>query len=142
MENSTPGEGALTLRWLPGRYAICRLGPHDVIPPWAVNSRGFLNVTRTADEMSIVVEEDAVSPAILEVRRGWSMLRVVGRLDFSLVGILARLTMTLANVGVPVVAVSTFDTDYLLVPAEKEQVASRALKAVAKVEPRSSTRRA
>lgn len=125
----------LTLRWQAGRYAVCRLGPHEVIPPWAVNSRGFLCVARTADELSIVVDEAFVPAHLVHVERGWSLLRIVGRLDFSLVGFLARLTGTLADADVTVFAVSTFDTDYLLVPVEKAPAATEALKRVARVEP-------
>jgi uncharacterized protein len=131
---SEPSDLPLAIRRLPGRSAICRLGPHEVIPPWAVNSRGFLSITRTQNELSIVVEEDAVPPHIKPVQHGWALLRVVGQLDFSHIGILARLTGALAEAQVTVFAVSSYETDYLLVPAKQAKAAEEALGRVAKIE--------
>ncbi len=103
----------LTLRVLPGPYVVCRLPAGSALPP-QVWEGDFVSVTRTPDEVSVVC------PAAVELpqarREGnWRVLRVAGQLDFSLVGVLARLTRFLANAGVSVFALSTFDTDYLLV---------------------------
>jgi len=76
-------------------------------------SGSFVTVTRTADELSVVCAEDAV-PAGVRTQGGWRCLRVAGTLDFALVGVLAALLGPLAEAGVPVFCVSTFDTDYLL----------------------------
>ncbi len=82
---------------------------------------GFVSVTRTSDELSLVVAEEAVPRGAtadgLRVQSGWRCLKVAGPLDFSLVGILASLAVPLAEAGVSIFAISTFDTDYLLVPA-------------------------
>jgi uncharacterized protein len=123
----------LTLRWLPGRYAICRLGPHEVIPPWAVNSSGFMNVTRTADELSVIVLEEAVPPHV-QHQGGYAVMGIAGKLDFNLTGVIATLTTALADAGIPVLTVSTYDTDYLLVKAGKMAAAKRALAGVARFE--------
>ena len=98
---------------LPGHYAILRLAPDAPVPDWATKG-DFNSITRTADELSIVCRQDAV-PEGVRCERGWRCLRVAGTLDFSLVGVLASLLVPLAKAGVSVFAVSTFDTDYLLV---------------------------
>ena len=100
----------------PGLYCICRLAPGEPLPAWTAPAE-FCSVTRTPEELSVVCDQDAV-PSQIEADRGWRLLRVQGKLDFSLVGVLAGLTTTLANANVSVFAVSTHDTDYLLVRNE------------------------
>jgi hypothetical protein len=106
----------LTLVVHRGLYCICRLGPGEPLPAWTARSE-FCSVTRTPEELSVVCDQDVVPPQI-EANRGWRLLRVQGTLDFSLVGVLAGLTTTLANANVTVFAASTHDTDYLLVRDE------------------------
>src|SRR4051812_18016096 len=101
------------------RLAVCRLDAGAEVPPWAWAGAGagagaFVSVTRTRDELSVVAAEADV-PEGVQAERGWRALRVAGTLDFGLVGVLASLCVPLAGAGVPVFAVSTFDTDYLLV---------------------------
>jgi hypothetical protein len=102
----------LDLLLLPGRYAVCRLSANEAPLSWPEGE--FVSVTRTADELSVVCREDAV-PGGVRCERGWRCLRVAGVLDFSLVGVLSSLLVPLAEGGVGVFCVSTFDTDYLLV---------------------------
>src|SRR5947207_2330262 len=102
-----------TLLLLPDTFAICRLDAAGPIPEWAF-SGDFISITRSGDELSIVCYEGAV-PAGVRCEKGWRCLRVAGTLDFSLVGVLVSLTVPLAEVGVSVFAISTFDTDYLLI---------------------------
>lgn len=111
----------------PGPYCICRLPPAEALPSWAVSAE-FCSITRTPEELSIVCEQEVV-PSHIEANRGWRLLRVQGRLDFSLVGVLAGLTTTLANANVSVFAVSTHQTDYLLVQNEAVDRAVAALRA-------------
>jgi len=118
----------LTLQELPGIFAVCRLGPDATVPAWAWQGP-LVSVTRTMDELSIVCAEATVPPDGVQVERGWRAFRVAGRLDFALVGILARLTAPLAEAGVSVFALSTFDTDYLLVRAADVDRAAEALRA-------------
>lgn len=105
----------LTLLLLPDLFAVCRLAPDAAVPTWA-DGTGFMSITRTADELSVVCRQDAV-PEGTKCERGWRCLRVAGTIDFALVGILASLVTPLAEAGIGVFAVSTFDTDYLLVKA-------------------------
>jgi len=119
----------LTLSILPGRYAICRLGAGEAVPDWAQPSPGagrFVSITRTGDELSIVCFESAV-PDLVRSDRVWRVLAVEGPLDFSLTGVLAALTAPLAEARVAVFALSTFDTDYLLVKDERLAQAVEAL---------------
>jgi uncharacterized protein len=111
---------ALTLTVLAGRYAVARLGPAAGVPPWAWDGE-FAAVARTPDEMSIVCRESAV-PEGVRAERGWRCLRVAGPFDFAAVGVLASLVEPLVAAGVSLFAVSTFDTDYVLV--KDDQLAS------------------
>ena len=107
---------ALTLVPLDGTFAVCRLAADAPVPGWAAGGP-FVSLTRTADELSLVCRQEVV-PEGVRCERGWRCLRVAGTLAFSLVGVLASLLGPLAEAGVSVFVISTFDTDYLLV---KEQ---------------------
>jgi hypothetical protein len=123
----------LTLEWMPGRFAVCRLDATAPIPAWAslpgAGAGALLCVTRTKSELSIVAEERLV-PAEVQAARGWSAMVLAGVVDFALVGILSRLTGALAAAEVPVFVISTYDTDILLV---REQFVSSAINALANV---------
>lgn len=108
---------------LPGSYAIAHLPPEAAVPDWARASE-LLSITRTYDELSIVCRD---IPDSIDCRRGWRCLRVRGPLDFSLTGVLASLAKPLADAGVPIFVVSTFNTDYILVPEVKLDQAAAAL---------------
>ncbi|GAB4265619.1 MAG: ACT domain-containing protein [Candidatus Promineifilaceae bacterium] len=116
----------LTLMLLPDVVAVCRLATGENVPDWGMNGR-FWCVTRTADELSVVCAEVFV-PEGVRVERGWRVLQVVGPLDFSLTGVLASLARPLADAGVPIFALSTFDTDYVLVKQEKVETAVSVLR--------------
>lgn len=107
----------IQLELLPDQYAVCRFAPQapltGLIPP-----SGFFALTHTDDELSLVVSETAVQPD-WTAERGWRALKVLGPLDFNLVGILSSLAAPLAAAGISIFAVSTYDTDYLLLKAEK-----------------------
>ena len=117
----------LTITVFEGRFAICRLNGDAGVPDWAKSDR-FVSVTRTPEELSVVCPQDGV-PAGVTCEGDWRCLQVAGPLDLSLVGILASLTAVLAGAGVSVFAVSTFDTDYLLVRESDLVAADRALRA-------------
>lgn len=102
----------MQLQSIPGNYAVCRLSSLD-----GLRTDGVFFLARTEDELSLVCSEDRIPPAAEKIERGWRMLRVSGALDFSLTGILAQLAGTLADAGIPIFAVSTYDTDYLLIKA-------------------------
>lgn len=116
---------AFTLHLLPERFAICRL-PLGAVVPESMWQQPFCSITKTRDELSLVCPE-AAAPAYSVRETGWRALRVAGTLEFTLVGVLASLTRALADAEVSVFAVSTFDTDYLLV---KEHALAAAIQAL------------
>ncbi|MBX2823027.1 MAG: ACT domain-containing protein [Rhodothermaceae bacterium] len=100
----------------PDRYAICKLPATSPVPTGFLH-KPFFAVTRTSDELSIVLSEKAASPE-WESEKGWRMLKVNGPLDFNIVGVVASISAPLAEAGIPIFVISTFDTDYLLVKDE------------------------
>jgi len=106
----------LTLIVVDGLFAVCRLESAGSVPRWATAGE-FFSITGTAEELSVVCPQEAV-PEGVKGERGWRCLRVAGTIPFSVVGVLASLTAPLAEAGISVFAISTFDTDYLLVKAE------------------------
>jgi len=117
----------LTIIVFENLYAVCRLEPDERIPSWAAGA-GFLSITRTAEELSIVCEERMI-PEELHAERNRKLMKIEGRLAFSLTGVLASVATPLAAAGVSTFAVSTYDTDYLLVSEKDLQEATRALDA-------------
>ena len=116
----------MQLRVLPDRLSVCKLPPTSEwpIPP----AEGFYSATRTADELSIVCRSDnAPEGRAVHVEPNWRAFEVEGPLDFSLVGILSSLAGTLADAQVSIFAVSTYDTDYVLVRGESLETAINAL---------------
>ncbi len=103
----------LRLSVLPGRLAVCRLDPSSGPPAWA-RSGPIRAYTWTAHELSVVCAEADVLAGVRH-EPGWRALMVAGPLDFGLTGVLAGLAGPLAAVGISLFALSTYDTDYLLV---------------------------
>ncbi len=103
----------LTLSILPETLVICQMDKDARIPDWLLAST-FYSITKTAEELSVVCPQTNV-PEGIKRDEGWRCLKVEGPLDFSAAGILASLTMPLAKEGISVFAMSTYNTDYLLV---------------------------
>jgi len=115
----------LELTLLPERFAISRLAADSAVPAWAIEGP-FFSVTRTGDELSIVTELSRV-PVAIPSQSGWRILKVHGPFVLSEIGVLAALATPLAEGRVSLFAISTFDTDYLLVASEALQAAIAAL---------------
>ena len=103
----------MELELLPDRLAICRLDAVDESPLRA--SSGLFSVTRTVDELSVVCPEDDAPEAASDVSPGWRALKVHGPLDHNEVGVLASIAGPLAEAGVSLFPLATYDTDYVLV---------------------------
>jgi hypothetical protein len=103
----------LTLKILPNRLAVCRLDADAPLPGW-VDESDFSSITRTEKELTIVCDEVLVASGTTS-ETGWRCIEVEGPLDFSEIGIVFSLTQPLAESGVAVFLISTFDTDYLMV---------------------------
>jgi hypothetical protein len=114
----------LNLTLLADKFGICRMSADAGLPAWLGGE--LVSVTRTAEELSVVCRADAV-PDSVRCEKGWRCLRVAGTLDFALVGVLASLVGPLAEAWVSVFAVSTFNTDYLLVKEADLERAVRTL---------------
>lgn len=111
-----------------GHFAILRLDPGTDVPSWALGGDGFSAVVRTGAELSLLVPEEQVPVDFPgDVEAGWRGLFVCGKLEFGLVGVLAGLTAALAEEGIGILAVSTFETDWLFVKAGELQRACAAL---------------
>jgi hypothetical protein len=103
----------VTLRVLDDQLAICRLAPAAPPPPFPAGPALF-SITRTPDELSVVCAV-ADAPHDAQIEPGWRALCVAGPLDLSLTGILASIAQPLAAAGISMFALSTYDTDYVLV---------------------------
>jgi uncharacterized protein len=117
----------LALSLLPDVFAVSRLAASDPIPGWAA-SAPICSITRTADELSIVAPESA-TPAGVRAERGWRALKIAGPIDFALTGVLASILDPLAAAHIGIFAISTFDTDYVMVRTESLEPAIAALRA-------------
>ncbi|MEZ6014586.1 MAG: ACT domain-containing protein [Planctomycetota bacterium] len=108
------------------RLTIARLAPTAALPSWALGR--FVTVSRTPSELSVICAEQHVPPEVTQ-ERGRIAFGIAGTVPMSTIGVLAALTRALAAVEVPVFVVSTYDTDYLLVTAERFERARAALEA-------------
>jgi hypothetical protein len=111
-----PERHQLKFRQLPGLYAIVRLAPATPVPDWAANG-DFTSITRTADEVSIVCPAGNL-PADVRSPHDWLCLKLEGPFAFSQTGILLSFIEPLSNNSIPIFAISTYDTDYVLVQEE------------------------
>ena len=105
---------------------MSRLSAGDAVPAWAAGER-FLSITRTSDELSIVCADELVPPGT-ECLRRYVALRVEGTLAPELVGVLVSLARPLADAEIPILAIGTYDTDYLLVREADLEAAIGALR--------------
>jgi hypothetical protein len=116
----------MKLQILDNQFSVSRLDPQSVIPEWAFQGH-FFSVTRTKNELSIVCEGILV-PVGIKSETGWRILKVDGILDFNLTGILASITNPLAEAKISIFAISTFDTDYVLVKESDLEIAGKVLR--------------
>lgn len=107
----------LKIKLLDGIYAVCQINDGEKVPSW-VEEKEFFSVTKTEDEISLVMLQDKISNDI-KAEKDWRILKVEGTLDFSLIGILAKISDILAKNQISIFVISTFNTDYILVKEEK-----------------------
>lgn len=103
----------LTFRQMPGLFVVCRLGPDADIPAW-VPGGSLVSISRTQDELSIVCPQPSPLPPE-KCEPGWACLKLEGPFPFSMTGVLSSFLAPLAERKIPIFAVSTFDTDYVLI---------------------------
>ena len=119
------GLAKLKLAILNGEYAVHRFAPESDIPADVLKGN-FLSIACTEDELSIVCDTQLSLNSDLS-ETGWACIKVLGPLDFGLTGILARIASVLAEAEISIFAISTYDTDYILVKQEKLAVAKEVL---------------
>lgn len=115
----------LKFRQFSGAYAIVRLAPDAAVPDWATKGE-FTSITRTADELSIVCPTENL-PRDVDSQHHWICLKLEGPFPFSLTGVLLSFIEPLSKNDIPIFAISTFDTDYVLI---QEPDSGRALDAL------------
>ena len=113
----------LNLQILPQPLTVCKV---DGLEGFSMSGLYFIGSTDA--ELSLVCETDRAPADTLAREDGWRAFRVVGTLDFSLTGILSRIATVLADERIGIFAVSTYDTDYILVKRENLDRAAEALK--------------
>lgn len=116
---------SLRFAWILGSFAVCRLPSGSGVPPWGVEG-GFFSITSTADELSIVCVAARV-PNGVQREGGWRCFKLIGPFPFGETGILASFIQPLSDRAIPIFAISTFDTDYVLVKEDRAEAALRAL---------------
>jgi hypothetical protein len=124
-ERTKPNRQCLKFRQIPGSYAIVRLAADAAVPDWATTG-DFTSITRTADELSIVCPTENIPPDVNSPHR-WMCLKLEGPFPFSLTGVLLSFIEPLSKSGVPIFAISTYDTDYVLIEEAFAAAAQQAL---------------
>ena len=104
----------MLLTVIEARLAVCRLEASSSLPAWVDHAGDFVSITRTVDELSIVCATDAVPPGV-PMEGPWRAFKVQGPLVMTLIGVVAALANPLADAGISIFAISTYDTDYVLV---------------------------
>lgn len=115
----------MQLQIIPGSFAVCRLAEDALLRA----TGDFWFLSRTDEELSLVCRSESIPESAQRTEDGWRMFRVCGALDFSLTGVLAELSRVLAEARISIFAVSTYDTDYILVKADQFARATAALRA-------------
>ena len=110
---------------MPDSYAVCRLAAGSKVPSWAFKG-SFYSISKTSDELSVVVDQ-RYAPSGIKKTENWKGFKVEGPLDFSMTGILAALSKTLADNHIPLFSISTYDTDYILVESQYYEQAKKVL---------------
>jgi len=116
----------MILEWVPGMFAVVQLPVDAPIPQWVLDAEGFTSITRTDDELSIVCREEFV-PEDAVSEPGWVGLCFAEPVKFSEIGILAKLTATLADAQVSLFAISTYQNDILLTKSSDSLATRQAL---------------
>jgi hypothetical protein len=106
----------LNLILLEGEFAICQLDAASDLPDWIFKGDLYA-ITRTPDELSIICRHDQL-PEPLPCEPGWRLLKVKGPFTFDEIGVLSALLAPLATAGISILAISTFNTDYLLIKTQ------------------------
>ena len=117
----------LSFSLLKDTFTICKFKNEMEIPS-SIKASPFYSITRTADELSVVCEQSRIPEHFTEINRDWCVLKVIGPLDFSLMGIIADISAILKSEEISIFTISTYQTDYVLVKSSNVDKAIEALK--------------
>jgi len=106
-----------TLIVLKDTYTICKFKPNTDISRWIKNSE-FYSVTESEDELSVVCRQSSLAGDMLGFNKDWRVLKISGPLDFSLTGIISDISGILKKKNIPILTISSYDTDYILVKSK------------------------
>lgn len=115
------------LKVLQKKYSILRFQPDSVLPDWIYLSE-FYSITKTLDELSVVAAQPDSVPENIPDSKDWRVLKIIGPLDFSLIGVIAEISNILKDASVPIFTISTYNTDYILVKQKDLDVTIKALR--------------
>jgi uncharacterized protein len=115
----------MNLEILENKYSVYKFNVGSVLPDWIFTS-DFYSITKTSDEISVVALQTANTGKNILRNDGWRIIKVIGPLDFSLVGIIADLSSILKNKNISIFTVSTYDTDYILVKQNDLEISIQA----------------
>jgi hypothetical protein len=116
----------LNLTILKSRYAIYKFRNDCTLPPWVYLS-DFYSITKTKDELSVVAVQTDLVTGDITCSKGWRVLKIIGPLDLSMVGIIADISNILKDENIAIFSVSTYDTDYIMVKQNKLDSSVKAL---------------
>ena len=122
----------MELQWLDGEFTVCKTNDLSEVK----TDDDFCFIGKTDEETSVVCRTESAPRSAWAREDGWTAFHVVGQLDFSLTGILSKIASTLAKEKIPLFALSTFDTDYVLIKRTDEEKAKTALSRAGYIEKR------
>ena len=105
----------LSLTVLDTRLAVCQFDTAGEIPAWTQVNLPLRSVTFTEDEISVVLPQESIPAGFNKCEKGWCIIKIDGKLDFNLCGVLSSILNILTKISVSVFVLSTFNTDYILV---------------------------
>lgn len=114
----------MELQFLESVYSVCQLLPDDDLPAWALQE--FLAIIRTDDELTIIAPTSAV-PENVKAQHSFVSFRITGDLAFDVIGVIAAISSELARAEIPILSISTYNTDYFLVAKSNQEPARLAL---------------
>lgn len=116
----------MELKLLENKYKVIKLNPNEHVDLEVLSKEEIYSITKTDEELSIVVKNYVnIKSDIIE--DDWRIIKIVGTLDFSLIGILSKISTILANAKISIFALSTYNTDYILVKDDKIKQAIKVL---------------
>ncbi len=113
----------MKLEFLEAEYSVCQLPPESALPTWA---DGFLSISRTDDELTIISPSTHV-PEDAKAQRDFRCFRIASQLDFDVIGVIASISAIMAEEKIPILSISTYNTDYFLIPGKHRERAHRSL---------------